>query len=393
MPPKKTSTQPPTSPPAGDPLRMPNLPETDPPGVQQIDVVTERTAADIEDVLLDLGSAAIVRIRRIDNATGKASYAGQMRADEFSLEALTEAYGGGSYWLTVHNGREQIGGRIPYDVDPSIPAKNPRAPKGTATVNPTGNVATDALMAMMAASAQQSQAMMGAMGTMMQGVATAMTAMMQNRPQEKDPIETLRAAAEIMRPQGDRKGLLSEVKELMEISSMLNPNGGDGDGTMAMIGKGIEAVRDIARAAAARGGAANPPAARPTAAIPPTTGGAAPDVVPPPSDARPWHAAARAKWAFISSFIGKLDPATVADILEQSMSDTEWADLIVDISDTMKAGDPITAEACVPFAERTCAAFQIPPQHTQWMAELAKECLEIANDTTDTDDDAARSGS
>ena len=152
-------------------LNLPPLPDGYG-GVPLMSATEERRERELEDILNEVGSDARVKVFQIID--GKASYAGDLSAEGFTLDVLLDNYGGGEKSLTIMQGKTKVE-TVRVSLDPSIPAKNPRAAK-VATA-PGGMPDMSSVLATMAASQMQSaQAMVSMMGGIVGAMTTAMTA-------------------------------------------------------------------------------------------------------------------------------------------------------------------------------------------------------------------------
>lgn len=233
----------------------------------------ERVDEELDDVMLQLGGEAVVKVARVNMETGARAHCGDLPGEGFTLDTLADAFGGGRYWVRVMVGKVcEWKGNV--EIDQAIPAKNPRgsraavAPGGAAA--PSGNMALDqitaAMSAMMMASAnnaQMMQQMSASQSQSMMTMLTAITTALAGR-READPMEMLRTAAELFRVNGggggDVEKMMGMLKEGLELGKMVG-GGGDDASIPALIGKGLDAVSTIVR------NGAQPPAAVP--ALPP----------------------------------------------------------------------------------------------------------------------------
>lgn len=354
----------------------------------------ERAEQDIDDVLSQVGSGAIVRILRVNPETGNPALAGQIKAEDFTLDVLMEVYGGGRYILKVYDGKTLIE-KIPYEVDASIPSKNPRGPKQQQQQQQQqAGGATEMLLSMMAANAESSRRSMELMTTMMSGFATAMTTMMaatrETQPKHENPLELLKAAADIVRPTSPTKSTVSELRDMMEVMDMIRPGGGNDDGTMAVVSKAIDTVGKIVeRQPPIRQRAPVASATQiPTSAETPVVGH-----IEPPTETetagvsvRPWIAAIQSQMPLVRISFGKVSPSTAASVFRDRLKKEEFGDLIVDVSEGFATGEEISPEKTTPFAKRTIATLQLPEEYTEWLANVAVELLMIANDELGDDE-------
>ncbi len=336
-----------------------------------------RIERDIEDVMSEVGGSDVtVKVmRRGDNG---AMYAcGTMAADTFTVDALTEAYGGGSYQLRFMRGRVEID-RATVEVDPLIPAKNPRAPK---SVNGVPAPAPSQNVDMMASVVAMMGTMMTSMMTSTQALVSTMAEANKLRPQERDVVGEFVKMAEVLKPAASSTPV-SEAFSIFERGLKLGRGeggGADNDGVMPAITEGIKAVGTLAQAAleekrqngqAARQAIAQPPAA--TAAV------SAPSPAPAPASAsapapeveatmlRLWQQAAAPYKGMLITMIGKVQPENAAAMILDVLDDDQLSDLAADIeSDGPDA-----------FAARSVAVFGARESDTPWLAQLAAAVLE-----------------
>lgn len=347
-------------PPESEMERAPRLPGDD----------THRAVQEqeLDEILKQLGSGTRIRVDRISLETGLAAYAGMLAATGFNMELLTDTYGGGRYLLHVPVPSETEGEsrivQFTVEVDSSIPAKNPRGARGS----PSGSSAIDTMMSVLAASAAQNQQNMAMMTTMMQGFATALTAMMTAKPAERDPLEMALRLKEVMQPA--QRTPLAELNEVLALAERLKGNG-ETDGTLTLIGKGIEAVTELAKRTPADSGKVR----YPVTPIPSRT----PSPVTATGTMRPWLMALQPYLSVIRSNAGTGEASALARVLHERLPAREWADLVADVTQEMETGDPITLDAVRPFARRSLAPLQLESMHENWLSAVAKEVVEIAN--------------
>lgn len=354
--------------------RIPTLPPTD--TIERV-VDAERESRDrvdteIDEILAEVGSGARVRIQRVNPDTGVPAHVGEIPAEGFSLETLADTFGGGRYHLRVFVNREQKGGRTLVEIDPTIPPRNPRAPRGGVAAQASGNVVSDMMMTMMMRSVEMQQ-------QMMTGFSTAMTAMMTAATANKaDPVEQFTRMAAVLKP--EQSPGVSQLKELLEVAEMLG-GGGRADPTLALAAEGIKTVNEIVKR--------QPIPQQPPKGQLPVRASQAMSATPAALNDRLWIAAIRPQLPRLAPLIGTLAPDTVADIIQQKFPPEAWADLVADATADIPAGTPITPSAMVVFADRTIATLGIPTDRRQWLSELACEVVTIANDSVDGDDDTS----
>lgn len=346
------------------------------------DAMDERAEQDIELVLGELGSGTRVKIARVNPETGNAAHVGEMKAEAFSLDALAEHYGGGVYILRIVRGKEQVGPHFRQEIDPSIPPKNPRSPRNAQQQGGQN----DMVMAMMLQSQQQSAKLTEVMMTMMTGFSTAMLNVMQAKDSGESPLEMATKLVELTRGPTREPRAFSELVEAVDLVDKLRGGAEGGDGTTALIGKAIETVGKIVDKSPSM-----PPARYPVTTPTPRTA-----VVPQPAPVqipeqaptivhRPWVAAILPIVPSLVPFVGTVEPGTVADLISQRLSDEDFADLASDILSGMNTGDPITADACMAFARGASEKLGLGEQSVPWLAEVAKEIIEIVNEPDETE--------
>jgi hypothetical protein len=331
----------------------------------------QRVDVEIDELLAEVGSTARVRIQRVNPDTGVPAHVGEIPSEGFSLETLADTFGGGRYHLRIFVGREQKGGRAIVEIDPTIPPRNPRAPKGVAAG--AGGTVNDAMVGMMIRSAEMQQ-------SMMTGFATAMTALVTAATQRPvaDPVDQFSRMAEVLRPR-ETPGV-SQFKELLELAELLGNR--EADPTLGLIGKGMEAVTEIVKR--------QPIPARIPAGNPATSVTPLPPANPPVAavELRPWLQTLRPILPKLMPFIGGLDAATVADIVEQKLSPDAWTDLIADIVTDIPAGAALDNAAVEPFVRRTMPLLGIPADKEPWLTDLAREIITLENESGEESNDA-----
>lgn len=357
---------------------------------------------DIDDILAEVGSSVSVKIARVNPETGNSAYVGTMRGEDFSLDALADAYGGGTYILRVISGRETIS-KSRVEIDSAIPPKNPRSPR--AMNNPQQSNGNDLLQTIIIGQADASRRSMELMTTMMTGLAGAMTSMMsvmrEARPLEaqQNPLELLKTAAEIVRPTSPARSAVSELRDIIEIADSIRGGGsGDNDGTMPVIGKAIDAVTKMVEHSQQNPQPRVPP--RPPTALPPSAAPVQPTptaVVPVmPAPTTLWGKAMQPHVVMLRMMIGSIQPGTAADLISQKLGKPEFAALVSDALEGFNDGDDVTAQGMQPFATRVAAQFALPTDDAsiQWLSEVALECVGIFQESLTEDDkeDADESG-
>ncbi len=360
----------------------------------------ERMERDVEDVMSEVGGSDVtVKVmRRGDNG---AMYAcGTMAADTFTVEALTDAYGGGSYQLRFMRGRLEID-RATVEVDPLIPPRNPRMPKqvpGAPVVQPSQS--PDMMASVVA--------MMGTMMTSMMNSTQALVATMAEankmRPQERDVVGEFVKMAEVLKPSGPATPV-SEAFSIFERGLKLGrDNGGnsDNDGVMPVIAEGVRAVGALAQAAveerrvnaqAARQAIRQPAPATATVAAP---GDRIGDQVPAPSVpvrvdvstepapvaeavtmSRPWQQAAAPYKGILITMVGKVQPDNAAAMILDVLDDDQLSDLAADIE----------SDGAEAFAARSVSVFGLRESDAPWLAQLAGAILEMSEAEPETGGD------
>lgn len=362
--------------------------ETAPIGAPVSVVRAERMERDIEDVMSEVGGSDVtVKImRRGDN--GAMYVCGTMAADTFTVEALTDAYGGGSYQLRFMRGRIEID-RATVEVDPLIPARNPRMPKVVPGAPAQPAAQNPDLMASVVA-------MMGTMMTSMMTSTQALVATMAEaskmRPQERDVVGEFAKMAEVLRPAASTP--VSEAFSIFERGLKLGRDngGGDSDSVMPVIAEGVKAVGALAQAAveekrvnvqAARQAIRTPAATATVAAsgermgeqVPaPSVPARAETAITEPAPvtevvmSRLWQQAAAPYKGILITMVGKVQPDNAAAMILDVLDDDQLSDLAADIeSDGPEA-----------FAARSVSVFGLRETDAPWLAQLAGAVLEMS---------------
>lgn len=372
-----------------------STPMTPPPSLTD-----ERRERELEDLLQELGSDGRIKVWHVID--GKSAYAGEMSLDGFSLDALTDAYGGGDKTLVFYQGRTKID-TLRVALDPSIPVRNPKTPRPNAAPASGGSSLGDmsSLIAAMAQSSMSSMQMMQTMmmqssqmtTTMLQAVATALTATKGN---DKDPMEHALKIAELMKVNTATPAseLFSVFEKGMNVAAKIN--GGDEDGTLSLAREGLQVVAKVlennrpqatahgprqAALGAGHGtanagrpnnnggpgvvaaGAQSEPQASDAGAGTATDAGATGGVV---ADVRPWVAAARPAAALLLLSIGNVRPETAADMIADRLTEDQFGDLVDDI----ESGTPGE------FVQRFMQYFQatLDDNTYRWMLDCV-QCL------------------
>lgn len=319
----------------------------------------QRAEQEIDEVLGEVGGAAQVRISRVNPETGGRAHVGTLPAEGFSLDTLLDSFGGGRYYLVVKVGRDERW-RGFTEVDPSVPAKNPRAPKVVAgVVAAAGPSASPNVMEQMGA----------VMATMMQAQASGVTMMQQlmalqastsaemlktlmavlGSKKEADPIETLRAAAEIFHkghpetPTGaGMDEMLKLFREGMELGRKV-AGGADEPSWMGIVGEGVKGLSAVL--SSQNGGRQDlapsaPPVSGPVRHALPVPSPAAPAPAAPPPAApaealpvatidRPWLVAAKSQLAQLRGFaLTGVEPSAIVELISKTAPESVFEDFL-----------------------------------------------------------------
>lgn len=348
----------------------------------ELDSVQEKVEQDIDDVLSEIGAGARVKIQRINPDTGTTQHAGEMKAEDFSMESLADVYGGGAYYVQPMQGRDRVGDRIRVEVDPSIPAKNPRARATMAA--PGGDIITQMAVQNMESSRRQSEMMTTVMTAMMTGMTAMMKAAADMKPNAPDPLEQMKHIADIVRGQTGKTPGITELKEILALARELN-GGGDADPTMPVIMRAIETVGDIVKKAPDRSQEGRPVRALPAPSVTSPATAPAGNVVTDRDTidvARPWVKAAFPHWTAVRPMLGRMSPDTAARMMYDVLEDAEWGDVVSDVTDGVPEETEVTTTHFLPFAERTAKVFQLPAELVPWLSEVALHIVALANDDT-----------
>ena len=413
MPRKRTTITAADEPLARLPLTAPTAPPAVPPSA-----LAERREQDLEDLLSELGTDGRIKIWHVID--GKSSYAGEMSLDGFTLDALTDAFGGGDKTLVFYQGREKKE-TLRVSLDPSIPPRNPKAPRPNVAQTPNAGVGLGDMTALIAAMAQSSMSSMQMMQTMMaqsQQMTTTMlnavATVLASRKDERDPMDVAVRMAELIKGNGGNTPA-SELFTIFEkgMNVAKNLGGSDEDGTLSLAKEGLSLVGKIVEKQTAQTAAPVarrlppnvPPGSRPmpngrpvgegdavsaapSASAPPsanaTSGAGIVDVADGPE--RPWVAAARPAAALLLLAIGNVQPDTAANMIADRLTEEQFGDLLDDI----EAGTP--GEFVSRFA-RYFAIEDMDDNTTRWMLDCVASIRALVEPETDlpTDTESATS--
>lgn len=387
----------------GAPVELASLPHDPPPPLPasgdepQYVVMQPPTASEIraerelDDILQEIGGGDVkVKVSRFGDS-GAPQSCGEMAGDSFSMEALTDTFGGGRYLLRFMRGRQEVA-KTRVEVDPLIPPRNPRAPKGAVAV--PGSNGMDVMpmvtgmigMMMQSMSAQQTATL-----TMISGMAE----MMKARPQEKDPMDTALRMAEVMRanPGQNPVDLFAIFEKGMNVAAKMN--GSDGDEVLPLVGEGVKGIVALMegigaekKASAARmAGEQAPPA---VTSGPPVAVVSAPVPTPTPPaapvNARPWVLAVLPFRDQFGGMMAFFSPATAATAILDKLSDDQLDDLLNDIEDVSEPG----------FVRRAFAVLRpgvaLTDDAVRWLAECAGAIVEQTESETEPETPAAAAG-
>jgi hypothetical protein len=338
----------------------------------------ERMERDVEDVMSEVGGSDVT-VKVMRRGENGAMYAcGTMAADTFTVEALTDAYGGGSYQLRFMRGRSEIE-RATVEVDPMIPPRNPRMPKPVPGAAPVVQSQSPDMMASVVA---MMGTMMTSMMTSTQALVATMAEVSKSRPPERDVVGEFAKMAEVLRPaSGGPATPVSEALSLLrEGIKMGQGKDGDNDSVMPVIAEGVRAVGALAQAAveerrtnahAARQALQQTPAqtATATVAVPPAVAPASAPVADTPATdttmTRVWHLAAAPYKGVLVAMVGKAQPGNAAAMILDVLDDDQLSDLAADIE----------SDGPEVFAARSVSLFGLRDTDAGWLAELAAEVL------------------
>lgn len=355
-----------------------------------------RAERELDDILGEIGGGDVrVKVSRFSES-GAMQSCGEMAGDSFSMEALTDTFGGGKYLLRFFNGKTELA-RTRAEVDSLIPARNPRAPK----IVPGAVQPAQSIGDMAAVMTTMMTMMMNNMQISQQGNAAMMTVMvemMKARPQE-NPMDMAIRMAELMKGgAGAGGGSVAEYFAIFEkgMNVARKLEGGSDDSVMPMIAEGVKGVTAImegigaekrANAAAMEARRVLAPPVVPPVALPSASPAAATEPPAPlapsetfMSNARPWLAAALPFKAQLNAMIGFFPPTLAADALLERLGDDELDDLVADIEDGAAPG----------FVRRTLdvlgvAGTAYTDTAVQWLTDVAVAIIESTNPDAEAD--------
>ena len=364
-------------------------------------VTEERRERELEDILEDLGTDSRIRVWQIQD--GKSSYAGEISAEGFTLDSLLETFGGGEKSLAIVQGKRVVE-KTKVFLDPSVPAKNPRSPKGAAQQAAGGLGDISGLIAAQAAQSMSMMQMVQGMMSMSQqstsALVTAMTGMLAaNNANKKDPTELALQIAQVLK--GNDKGagtteMFAMLKEGISLGERLGGGDDDDDGVMGVVKEGVSIlgnlVNGIVEERKSKHIQARLQAGLPVVSHPTDSGvipiGADPDVraATPATDTngmRPWVRAAAPHIGKLISAAGFLTPRAAADTLAERLGEEEFNDLLDDMYDQDNGG----------FGVRLVQYFpQVKDVDPEWIGSVVQIILTEYVDETDEPETPASDG-
>ncbi len=364
---------------AAETVRFPQLGGSAP---VQTSAVEDRQDMELDEIIEQIGSDSKIVVYHVIDGKGQPTYAGPMPVENFTLENVLEVYGGGDKSLVVFQSGKKVG-TWRVSLDPSVPPTSPRAKLAERARSgvAAGGGSSELLDRMMLMQAQNADMMQKTMIGIMGAVTTMLTA---QRPQSSD-LDTVVKVAEVMR--GNQQSapateLMTMFKEGIALAARL---GGDGDdGTMGVIGKGLEVVGKIVENAQRPGLPAAPvprslPAPRVADSRETNPGSAArmPDEPQPLPEQtavsdRPWIASIRPYAPLLFGMVGVFGPATAAQAIADRLDENAFEDLINDI----ESGAPSE------FVQRLGASFgfdpaTLPENQRVWLIALVDEIQKL----------------
>lgn len=346
--------------PAAD-IELARLPEDTPvpAGYTTLSPTEERRERELEDILAEIGTDA--RLKVWQSIDGKSSYAGDMSADGFTLDALLDAFGGGDKTIVIMQGKTRVD-KFTVSLDPSIPPKNPRTPKGVTTPANGSSPDLTSVFAMMAKNSMDQAQMMT---TMMGGIVGAMTTVMQATGRT-DPIAQAIQIATVLKPGNDRNSVTEAMTMFREGMQLAERYAGkdEGDGVMDVVSKGMDtlalvvngmvnerktkaaqAAIEAARRIPATTGDGNPPGVGGSDSGGGDAGGTSGGGMVAPGvpgetamSIRPWVDAVRPHIGKLLAASSFLTPSAAADTIQHHLSDDQFDDLLNDIEDQSNGG-------------------------------------------------------
>jgi hypothetical protein len=323
-------------------VELANLPPV-PEGYAVLSATEERRERELEEILDQVGTDARIKVWQITD--GKSSYAGDMSADGFTLDALLEAFGGGDKTLHIMQGKTRVE-KLSVSLDPSIPARNPRAPKAAAGAAP-GTMDMNSLIMLMAKGQMDSAQ---AMTTMMTGMVGAVATMMGASRPTTDPVAQAVQIANVLKQPPNGGGVaeaLSLIREGMKIGEQMNGKDDD-DGVMTVVSKGMDTlsvlVNGIVEERKAKASASAPrelPAGDRVVSETGAGGGGNNGTTQADTSSvsvRPWVDKVRPNIGQLLAASKFLPPSAAADTIANTLSDDEFDDLLDDIHDQENGG-------------------------------------------------------
>lgn len=317
---------------------------------------------------------------------------------------VKEHYGGGEYRFDIRGpigkGRARgYKGGDSFTIDRAIPPKYPHEPEPEEPARPAGTGAPGAPNGSSVADSLQSAMVTLVLDLVRAGQESAklqnellsaqiaqLREGMGSRREERDPIETFKAMAEIMRPAAQAASPLGQLKELLEIRDLLGGGEKEPPSALGIVAElAPQLLGTINKALDGR----QPAPARPTATVHNPDGKPVAEVPGPVPPAQPAQPAAASEGAAVLQLLGRWVPR-LAQWAEQDRA-PEW------VAETLLYEVPAGYHGALKAAiepedavNQIVAGFPVIAPFADWLAEVRAALLASlhADDSDDAEPDS-----
>lgn len=347
-------------------------------------------------------------IYRVDPESGDRKFVARVTTDLATEENVQRRYGAGKYFLN-HQIASESGSYVFHssdtftvDAPEELPEDQPAAGASSPAV-PTpvgGDVIGRAMEAgviqLLEHSARQNELTIAIVKRLTEepahrgptivelltAAAPIVTAFLENRPKQKDPLDTAAALATLLAKRDNGGEQMAAMFERgISLATKFGAGGGGDGGMMPVVGEGIKVLGSIidtivAERRVARGGpvvTVGPdgqpaPSAPPALSLVPDDTAPMATATPPSSSDRLWISVARAQLPLLLSAARFMPAPAAADTIAANLSPAAFDDLLNDIQDQTAPG----------FAARLAGIFpQVENLSPEWFGELVSTLLEI----------------
>lgn len=235
---------------------------------------------DVENILRESGEGAVTKIERTDVATGRTYHCGTYPTKIVNKQFCAERFGGGDYMLETRvptkTGGTRYGNRIRFSIDPNV---RPAPASAAAAPGPGGTGYESMAQQFVAQQLETMEKMQRLNLELMAGrresrfdwapfvpvMVAAVEGMMRGRRGGSDPwelaLKMLREMKPAEREDQGLEGLLNQLETLDRIRGQLGGSGGNEDGVLKTINRGLGIAERVAERIVTNGRANRPPVA------------------------------------------------------------------------------------------------------------------------------------